>query len=134
MAPEYLQEYLYAGTIKPNNSKVDVWSIGVIAYQLCTNQLPFYNKEVGTCIPEILNNPHDPIPDKLYSDQLKDIINRMLTKDPTERPSIRELKEVPIIRHALDAFIEEFEGESKDQLQTASLIKKFEMNERSKRS
>jgi hypothetical protein len=38
----------------------------------------------------------------------------MLTKDPTERPSIRELKEVPIIRHALDTFIEEFEGESKD--------------------
>ena len=58
----------------------------------------------------IVNNPHDPIPDKLYSDELKDIINRLLTKDPEQRPSIQELTKVPIIRNALDTLIKEFEG------------------------
>jgi serine/threonine protein kinase len=58
----------------------------------------------------IVNNPHDPIPHKHYSDELKDIINRLLTKDPEHRPSIHELTKVPIIRDALDSLIKEFEG------------------------
>ena len=58
----------------------------------------------------ILNNPHDPIPHKLYSDELKDIINKLLTKDPEQRPSIHELTKVPIIRDALEILIKEFEG------------------------
>ena len=39
---EYLApEILNASMAKPNISKQDVWSIGVIAYQLCTLSLPF---------------------------------------------------------------------------------------------
>jgi serine/threonine protein kinase len=37
VAPEILNAIL----AKPNISKQDVWSIGVIAYQLCTLRLPF---------------------------------------------------------------------------------------------
>ena len=58
----------------------------------------------------IVNNPHDPIPQKLYSDDLKDIINKLLTKDPEQRPSIQEIIKVPIIRDAIDTLIKEFEG------------------------
>ena len=50
----------------------------------------------------ILNSPHDPIPHKIYSDELKEIINRLLTKDPEQRPSIQELTKVPVIWNALD--------------------------------
>jgi serine/threonine protein kinase len=50
----------------------------------------------------IVNNPHDPIPHKLYSDELKDIINKLLTKDPEQRPSIQEMTKVPIIQDAID--------------------------------
>ena len=58
----------------------------------------------------IINNPHDPIPHKLYTDELKQIINRLLTKDPEQRPSIQELAKVPIIQNAFDALLKEFEG------------------------
>jgi serine/threonine protein kinase len=58
----------------------------------------------------IINNPHDPIPHKVYSDELKDIINRLLTKDPQQRPSIQELVIIPIIRNAIDTLLKEFEG------------------------
>jgi serine/threonine protein kinase len=58
----------------------------------------------------IINNPHEPIPHKLYSDELKDIINRLLTKDPEQRPSIQELVIIPIIRSAIDNLLKEFEG------------------------
>jgi serine/threonine protein kinase len=87
---EYLApEILSSKHAKPNMTKQDVWSIGVIAYQLCTLRLPFYNKEhSGVTIAAILNNSPDPIPHKVYSDELKDIINRLLTKNPEKRPSI----------------------------------------------
>jgi serine/threonine protein kinase len=58
----------------------------------------------------IINNPHDPIPEKFYSDELKDILNRLLTKDPQKRPSIQELARLPIIRSAIDTLLKEFEG------------------------
>jgi serine/threonine protein kinase len=56
----------------------------------------------------IVNNLHDPILDMLYSDELKDIVNRMLTKDPEQRPSIQELIRLPIIWNAVHNLIAEF--------------------------
>ena len=85
-----------------------MWSIGVIAYQLCTLRLPFKSEESFATMMAIINNPHDPIPDMLYSNELIDIINRLLTKDPEQRPSIQELTEVPIIRDAIEIFRKDF--------------------------
>jgi serine/threonine protein kinase len=94
----------------PKISNHNVWSIGVIAYQLCTLILPFKGRDSEDLRWKILNNPHDPIPDKLYSDELKDLINLLLTKDPEQRPSIQELIKFPIIRDAIDSLLNEFEG------------------------
>jgi serine/threonine protein kinase len=64
----------------------------------------------------IINNPHDPIPDNLYSRELIDIINRLLAKDPEKRPSIQELTEVPIIRDAIKIFRRDFKIFKKDEV------------------
>jgi serine/threonine protein kinase len=82
----------------------------VIGYQLCTLRLPFKGESPAATIAAILNNPHDPIPQKHYSDELKEIINRLLTKDPEQRPSIQELTKVPVIKNALNNLLKEFEG------------------------
>ena len=82
----------------------------MIAYQLCTLRLPFKSEQTGATAAAIVNNPHDPILHKIYSDELKEIINRLLTKDPAQRPSISELTKVPIIADALDKLLKEFEG------------------------
>jgi serine/threonine protein kinase len=63
-------------------SKRDLWSIGVIAYELCTLRVPFSSRHA------IIENPHDPIQDELYSDELIDVINSLLDKNPEQRPSI----------------------------------------------
>ena len=81
-------EILNARLDKPNISKQDVWSIGIMAYQLCTLKLPFLGALPVTTIAEILTAAHEPIPHKLYSDELIDIIDRLLIKDPELRPSI----------------------------------------------
>ena len=67
----------------------------------------------------ILTTPPDPIPHKLYSDDLKDLINLLLTKDPAQRPSIQELIKVPIIQIALEGLMKEFEGKVSIELRNS---------------
>ena len=67
MAPEILNE-------KPYNNKVDLWSFGMIMYQMYYNHFPNFNK----------NN----IPDKLPSDfNFKDLLIKLLKINPNERIS-----------------------------------------------
>jgi serine/threonine protein kinase len=84
MAPEILN----AIKVKPDITKQDVWAIGVIAYQLCTLSLPFTGFESFAVINAIVNYPPDPISHDVHSDELKRLINKLLTKDPGQRPSI----------------------------------------------
>jgi aurora kinase len=73
---------------KPDISKQDVWSIGVIAYKLCTQRLPFNRDETMLTVSAMFNNPFVPISHKQYSHELIDLINNLLIKDPKQRLSI----------------------------------------------
>ena len=84
MAPEILET---PEDKKPDYSQQDIWSIGVIAYKLCTQRLPFkYDNKFP--LPEMFNKPYIPISHEKYSDDLIDVIGRLLIKDPQERLSI----------------------------------------------
>jgi serine/threonine protein kinase len=62
MAPEIFES---TNDKKPDISKQDIWSIGVIAYKLCTQQLPF-KRENNSESPNF-NKPYDPISHEQYS-------------------------------------------------------------------
>ncbi len=67
MAPEIIEEL-------PYNNKVDLWSIGMIMYQMYYNHFPNFNENY--------------IPEKLPSDyNFKDILIKLLKKNPDERIS-----------------------------------------------
>jgi serine/threonine protein kinase len=87
---EYLAPEIHNAKLeKPNMTKQDVWAIGVIGYELCTFQLPFNGETSSSKILAIINDPHTPIENKSYSQELKDLISCMLIKDPEQRPSIK---------------------------------------------
>jgi serine/threonine protein kinase len=73
---------------KPDISKQDVWSIGVIAYKLCTQRLPFNRENNMLPVSAIFNIPYAPISHDQYSHDLIDLIDRLLIKDPKQRLSI----------------------------------------------
>lgn len=77
----------------------DLWSLGVIMYQLCTLELPFaISPKLGE---DVINQPLKPIPKDLYiPEQLCDIIHALLSKKASERPTTGQLLEYPIIREA----------------------------------
>ena len=79
MAPEILEP---PKDKKLDISKQDVWSIGVIAYKLCTQRLPFNRDETMLTVSAMFNKPYVPISHEQYSHNLIDLIDRLLIKDP----------------------------------------------------
>ncbi|TNJ28190.1 Kinase, NEK [Giardia muris] len=79
MAPEIHREERY-------DKSVDVWAMGVMGYELCTHALPFRNVVAiieETPAPSLEGRPSE----------LADLISRMLSKDPKDRPTAREVLE-----------------------------------------
>jgi NIMA (never in mitosis gene a)-related kinase 1/4/5 len=88
---EYLSPEIHnAKKEKPNMTKQDVWAIGIIAYELCTFDLPFKGETSSAEILAIINDPLAPI-EQDYSQELKDLISSMLNKNPEQRPSLNEV-------------------------------------------
>ena len=107
---EYLApEILNAKSSKPTIVKQDVWSIGVMAYELCTFSIPFKCDTSGATIDAIIKDTQLPI-EQGYSAGLKDLINHLLTKDPEQRLSIQQLIKEPTIRKAVISLYKEFRG------------------------
>ena len=80
MAPEIMKNLKY-------DSKVDLWSVGVIIYQLHFNKLPFPGYKEEIILEKIKNKvpytqPKDP--------KLKDLLNKLLVEDPNKRLSWEE--------------------------------------------
>lgn len=78
MAPEVLKGEIYS-------NKADIWSLGVVIFEMIYGVCPFQSNSIANLI-EVLNTKdlHFPGP---ISPFLKNLITRMLTKDPFRRIS-----------------------------------------------
>lgn len=79
---------------------------------MCSQQLPFSREFNGAIAHAIINEPHPPITQSHYSNELKFLIDDLLNKNPDRRPSLEDLIEEPIIKNAIDALVNEFEDET----------------------
>lgn len=77
-------------TDKPYDSKCDIWSLGIVAYELCTGCQPFRADSMVELANKVSKGEFAPIP-SLYSHELTHMINSMLTINPKQRPSAKEL-------------------------------------------
>ena len=88
MAPELVQE-------QPYNEKIDIWSLGIILYELFHGRPPYYTESIYKLVQMIMNNPIE-WPEGM-SEQFKSFLKRMLAKDPDHRASAEELLKDPFI-------------------------------------
>lgn len=68
--------------------KVDVWSTGIMIYKMITGHTPFESEYHSKTIDNIMTAELTfPLVFDQYSPVLKQLITKMLKKDPKERPS-----------------------------------------------
>ena len=90
MAPEVLDE-------RPYGFEADIWSIGVVYYQMLYGRYPFNGKSDY----EILKNIKGRRPDYKkvqISAHAKDFIDKCLTVNPKKRIKWQEIYDHPLIR------------------------------------
>jgi serine/threonine protein kinase len=75
----------------PGDARADIWSAGVVLYQLLTGRLPFPGDELSTMF-KILDGQFEPLSKfaSNYPPALNDILSRALAKNPAERYTTAE--------------------------------------------
>ncbi|KAK8882490.1 hypothetical protein M9Y10_045132 [Tritrichomonas musculus] len=74
---------------QPYSKPVDIWSLGVVLYSMTVGRMPFASKSVAHLVKKIVNQ-EPKFPSDL-SEDLLDLLKRMLTKDPEYRITIEEV-------------------------------------------
>lgn len=89
MAPEILRGEIYS-------TKADIWSLGVVLYEMVYGFCPFESTTIPKLI-EVLKETELEFPAKeQISEELKRLLKRLLTKDPTKRIEWMDLLRINI--------------------------------------
>ena len=110
---------------KPYDYKCDIWSLGCIIYEICTSRPPFR----GTSLAELGNNILRGyyLPFSGFSNDIKNLIAKMLIVDPNKRASINELLNSEIIKRKINSLGGNNIINIKDNSKKANLIKTIKL-------
>jgi calcium-dependent protein kinase len=113
MAPELLgQDY---------DSKVDVWSLGVISFMLLSSSMPFYGKDRVQVIKRIIRGKFQ-FTSKRWrniSTAAKGFVERLLRTDPEERPTAEQALQYTWIDQDFDDYGTAPDVDAMDNIQAA---------------
>lgn len=85
---------------KPYNSKCDIWSLGVLLYEMATFTYPYNGRNAKDLSVKVCNAkaPHIPT---TYSKELSNVIQSMLVHNPLQRPSVETILKMPAVQKRL---------------------------------
>lgn len=97
MSPEVCQN-------KPYTYQSDIWALGCILYELCNLKHAFHAENLLGLVFKIVQDKQEPI-DGDYSDELKEIIDMLLTKDEKARPRVIDIINRPFVKQHMERFV-----------------------------
>ena len=101
LSPEILEN-------KPYDAKSDIWSLGVLLYEMMTFKMPFSANSFPILVVKILRGNYTP-PPTIYSKDLREIIDKCLIVDYGKRPTIQQILNFPIIQNRLKLFFDKIQ-------------------------
>eukprot|EP00796_Vickermania_ingenoplastis_P003396 gene3396-biopygen2123 len=93
LAPELWNNQRYS-------KKADVWSLGVLLYEILALKRPFVANNMKGLMNKVLSGEYDPLPE-VYSQDFRDVVRKILTCDPNERPSVHDIFRIPYVAEGL---------------------------------
>ena len=118
MAPELFKGERY-------DNKADIWSLGIILYEMAALDVPFSASHFTKLVKRVCQARLPPIP-KQYSNELQELLNDMLMKNPDRRPRIHDILRRPEICKRIEKYL------SSEQLKAEfehSVIHEYQLSE-----
>jgi serine/threonine protein kinase len=85
---------------KPYDAKSDMWALGCVLYELLMRKLPFEAATTFHVAQAVGERKHAPV-DAKYSPELRLLVDDLLQKDPSKRPSAAEVMSRSVLSHRL---------------------------------
>uniref|UniRef100_A0A7S1QFW0 non-specific serine/threonine protein kinase n=1 Tax=Neobodo designis TaxID=312471 RepID=A0A7S1QFW0_NEODS len=98
LSPELILE-------RPYDAMSDTWAFGVCLYEMMALKHPFNANDMKSLMQRILKVQYDP-PPTTYSPELRNIVTRLLTKDPAQRMKLSEMLEAPILVNRMKQWLQ----------------------------
>mmetsp|Transcript_1023 Transcript_1023/g.2561 ORF Transcript_1023/g.2561 Transcript_1023/m.2561 type:complete len:795 (-) Transcript_1023:164-2548(-) len=102
--PSYLSPEICRNN--PYGMRSDIWSLGVMLYELACLRVPFHAGNLPAMALMICTSEPQPVPEE-FSPTLAELVKSLLQKDPAKRPSTSVVLQNPYVQRFLP---EEFRG------------------------
>ncbi|ESS68047.1 serine/threonine protein kinase [Trypanosoma cruzi Dm28c] len=108
---------------KPYSKKADIFSLGVLLYELLTLKRPFDGENMQEVMQKALAGRYDPLPPTI-SPEMTEVVTSLLCGDPHARPSSSKLLNMPICKLFVSGLLEivqtqpSFAGPLRDTIST----------------
>ncbi len=93
---------------KPYDYKSDIWSLGILLYEMSALKMPFEGNNMPQLYMKICTGNYSPL-SKVFSQDLRNLVNSMLNVNSFKRPSIGEILRSKIINPRIKNFLNENE-------------------------
>ena len=91
---------------QPYSFKSDIWSLGVLLYEMTALKPPFDANSLHELAQKIIRGKVPSIPN-FYSDNLQKLITILLNITPSKRPNINQILKFPLIKQRVPDFLGE---------------------------
>lgn len=98
LSPEIVQS-------KPYNFKSDMWSMGVILYELCAQKPPFDAPSLHFLAMKIVRGAYNPLSG--FSNEMKSLVAQLLNTNERLRPDVNKVLNMPIIQNRIKSYLSE---------------------------
>ena len=86
----------------------DIWSLGVTFYQLMTFKMPFEGDSIPAIIKKIIDGGgYEKIIKKNYSEDLINLVYKMMETKPSKRPKAGEILNMDFIKKRIEVYLKE---------------------------
>eukprot|EP00240_Pyramimonas_obovata_P016030 CAMPEP_0118942696 /NCGR_PEP_ID=MMETSP1169-20130426/36654_1 /TAXON_ID=36882 /ORGANISM="Pyramimonas obovata, Strain CCMP722" /LENGTH=283 /DNA_ID=CAMNT_0006887753 /DNA_START=73 /DNA_END=921 /DNA_ORIENTATION=- len=115
MSPEIMES-------KPYDFKSDLWALGCVLYEMTSLKHAFDAQDMNGLVMKILRGKYVPTP-LHYSPELRQVIAKLLSKVPEQRPTVDQLLDMAWVRGTVAKFSAKVVQLRKDDIEKINMLK-----------